>query len=432
MTRAVEEIPFADPAQVFAQFAHLPFALFFDSARADGRMGRYSYIAVNPVETLVLRHDEQPFEKLKSALAARKRETIAGLPPFQGGAAGFFGYELGLALEDIPAAQTDDMRFPDMAIGFYDQVIAFDLIEKRAWNFGNAPVMPVAARKVPAPGHMRWQAGFTEDAYKQAVGRVIRYIYDGDIFQANLSQRFKAALPEEFDAYALYLKLREKNAAPFSSFMNFGDFQIASSSPERFLKISDGHVQTRPIKGTRRRGKTSREDLLLAEELLASEKDRSENAMIVDLLRNDLSRVCLDHSVTVPELFTLESFATVHHLVSTIEGRMKPEYDAVDLLKATFPGGSITGAPKIRAMEIIAELEPTRRGPYCGAMGWIGDNGDMDTNITIRTLCFKEGLALLQSGGGIVADSDPQMEYDETLTKALALFNVFEEEEQAA
>jgi para-aminobenzoate synthetase component 1 len=223
------------------------------------------------------------------------------------------------------------------------------------------------------------------------------------------------------DAWGLYQRLRRRNPAPFAAYLDTGDVQIVSASPERFLELKGRQVETRPIKGTRPRGSTTEEDARLGDELLASEKDRAENVMIVDLLRNDLSRVCRDHSVLTPEICALESFATVHHLVSTVTGELRPGLDAVDLLRATFPGGSITGAPKIRAMEIIAELEPTRRGPYCGAIGWVGCDGRMDTSITIRTYAIKERQVAFQAGGGIVADSDPAAEYEETLDKARAL-----------
>ena len=220
--------------------------------------------------------------------------------------------------------------------------------------------------------------------------------------------------------------LRERNPAPFAAYLNTGEVQIVSASPERFLELQGRQVETRPIKGTRPRGATPEEDRRLGAELLASEKDRAENVMIVDLLRNDLSRVCRDHTVLTPEICVLESFATVHHLVSTVTGELRPGLDAVDLLRATFPGGSITGAPKIRAMEIIAELEPTRRGPYCGAIGWLGGDGWMDTSITIRTYAIKDGMVAFQAGGGIVADSDPAAEYEETLDKARALIEALQ------
>jgi para-aminobenzoate synthetase component 1 len=243
----------------------------------------------------------------------------------------------------------------------------------------------------------------------------------GDIFQANLSQRFRARLPAGIAAFDLYRRMRQVNPAPFAAFVKAGDVAVASASPERFLSLRDGRVETCPIKGTRRRGATPVQDRLLAEALLASEKDRAENIMIVDLLRNDLSRVCRDGSVAVPRLCGLESFATVHHLVSTVTGELRPGKGAVDLLAACFPGGSITGAPKIRAMEIIAELEPTRRGPYCGSVGYIGFDGNMDSSIIIRTYGIKGDEVVFQAGGGIVADSRSGDEYEETLAKARAL-----------
>jgi para-aminobenzoate synthetase component 1 len=250
---------------------------------------------------------------------------------------------------------------------------------------------------------------------------VVDYIQAADIVQANLSQRVLADLPVGLDGWGLYRRLRARNPAPFAAYLRTAGIEIVSASPERFLKLAERQVETRPIKGTRPRGATPEEDRKLGEELLASEKDRAENVMIVDLLRNDLSRVCRDHTVLTPEICKLESFATVHHLFSTVTGELKDGATAVDLLKATFPGGSITGAPKIRAMEIIAELEPTRRGPYCGAIGWLGFDGDMDTSITIRTYAIKGRTVTFQAGGGIVADSDPAAEYEESQDKARAL-----------
>jgi para-aminobenzoate synthetase component 1 len=267
----------------------------------------------------------------------------------------------------------------------------------------------------------RIASNFTRGGYEAVVQQVVDYILAGDIFQANLSQRFLADLPAELDGWSLYRRLRTRNPAPFAAYLRTGEVEIVSASPERFLKLADRRVETRPIKGTRPRGSTPEEDRRLGEELLASAKDRAENVMIVDLLRNDLSRVCRDHTVLTPEICALESFATVHHLVSTVTGELRPGLDPVDLLRATFPGGSITGAPKIRAMEIIAELEPTQRGPYCGAIGWLGGDGWMDTSITIRTYAIKDRRVAFQAGGGIVADSDPAAEYDETLDKARAL-----------
>jgi para-aminobenzoate synthetase component 1 len=462
MDTLLTEFGYQEPEVSFARFAGEPFALFFDSALKHPQHGRYSFIAADPFRTLTAKDGEiafdgksfagDPFAVLAGELARHRQPSLQGAPPFQGGAAGYFAYDLCHHLERLPPPPPEDeaQAFPDMAIGFYDVVVAFDLWERRAWILstghpesdpgkrrdrargrsrdaaarleGPAPPPPAAGI---GPG-MSWESTFTAESYQAGVAKVIDYIWAGDIFQANLSQCFRAALPADFDPFGLYLRLRRVNPAPFAGFMNFGDGVIASSSPERFLKVRGDHVETRPIKGTRRRGRTAAEDAELAQALRDSAKDRCENVMIVDLLRNDLSRVCRDHSVHVPELCVLESYATVHHLVSTVTGRLRQGQGPVDLLRAAFPGGSVTGAPKVRAMEIIAELEPTRRGPYCGAMGYIGFDGAMDTNIAIRTLAFKNGSAVFQAGGGIVADSDPALEYAETLDKAKALFACFE------
>jgi len=260
--------------------------------------------------------------------------------------------------------------------------------------------------------------------FKDAVRRTIDYIEAGDIYQANITQRFRARLPSGFDRLSLYQALRTRNPATFGAYLDFGATAILSSSPERFLKVAEGRVETRPIKGTRPRGRGPAEDKALAAELLASAKDRAENLMIVDLLRNDISRVCKIGSVKAPTLFGLESYATVHHLVSVVTGELAEGRSAVDLLRACFPGGSVTGAPKIRAMEIIAELEPTSRGPYCGSIGYLSADGGMDSNIVIRTYCLQGQDLTFQVGGGIVADSDPQAEYEESLDKAKALIEV--------
>jgi para-aminobenzoate synthetase component 1 len=260
--------------------------------------------------------------------------------------------------------------------------------------------------------------------FKSAIGRTIDYIEAGDIYQANITQRFRAKLPGAFDRLALYEALRSRNPATFAAYVDFGDTALLSSSPERFLKLEGRQVETRPIKGTRPRGRSPAEDSALAAELLASAKDRAENLMIVDLLRNDISRVCDVGSVKVPVLYGLESYATVHHLVSVVTGQLGADRNALDLLRACFPGGSVTGAPKIRAMEIIAELEPTARGPYCGSIGYISADGNMDSNIVIRTYCIQRDELTFQVGGGIVADSGPQAEYEESLAKAKALIEV--------
>ena len=477
----IEEVPFCDPLALFAPLATEPFALFLDSATAGpahdpDKQGQWSYIAADPFATLVKKQgtaylnnisvDGTGFNLLARqlhewALPADWREDKS-LPPFTGGVAGFFGYELGRELEKLPARKPWSPRErmgasthpegtstpPDMAFGAYDCVIAFDCINRRTFIVSTGlPKTSAAARAVraearaakwrarlalnPALPPLHWpdhttpknviRATTTREAYEALIARTVGYIHAGDIFQANLSQRFEANLQNGDDAFTLYRRLREISPAPFAGFFNFEDGAILSSSPERFLQSDGKTVQTKPIKGTRPRGTNAADDKALAAELLASDKDRAENTMIVDLLRNDLSRVCEDGSVRVPHLCELESFATVHHLVSTVTATLKSNMNNVDLLRASFPGGSITGAPKIRAMEIISELEKNARGPYCGSLGFLSFDGMMDTNISIRTITVIEGHATFQAGGGIVADSNPVDEYEETLTKAAAL-----------
>ena len=445
--------PLRDPFAVFRRFAQLPGAVFLDSARPGGALGRYSFIAADPFLTLesrdgrlacgARRWDGDPFAALDELLRRYAIAPDPELPPFQGGAAGWLAYDLGRHLERLPAHRVDDQPVPDLMLGLYDLVIAFDHQADRAWIMSSglpedepgaraaraerrlAWALGLLARPAPAPAPLpalpRPAPDIEPASFMEMVARTIEYIYAGDIYQANISQRFRVDLPAGYDPLALYARLRRDNPAPFAAYLRFGDAAIVSASPERFLRLQDGRVETRPIKGTRPGGRAPAEDRALAEALAASEKDRAENLMIVDLLRNDLSRVCRPHSVEVPALCAVESYATVHHLVSTVTGRLEAGLGAVDLLRATFPGGSITGAPKIRAMEIIAELERSRRGPYCGSIGYIGFDGSMDTSIVIRTVLCAGDVASFQVGGGIVADSDPAAEYEETLDKGRAL-----------
>jgi para-aminobenzoate synthetase component 1 len=455
VTPLVREIDYADPVVLFAPFAGDRYAALLDSAATGGPRDRYSFIAVEPFRVLtskdgVITIDGErslgnPFDMLRRELSTYSLQPLPGLPPLQGGVVGYFGYELVRHLERVPLARADDMQFPDLALGFHDVLVAFDHDDRRAWllSSGLPATHPtarwqraaarleaiserlVAAQRSMAPlaplGPPAIRSNFSQSEYEAVVQRVVDYILAGDIFQANLSQRFSALLAPGIKAFDLYRRLRDLNPAPFAAFLRFDDVEIVSASPERFLALCGNRVETCPIKGTRPRGRTVEEDCALADELLTSEKDRAENVMIVDLLRNDLSRVCRDGSVKVPKLCDLESFATVHHLVSTVVGELQPGMTAVDLLAACFPGGSITGAPKIRAMEVIAELEPTRRGPYCGSIGYIGFDGGMDTSIVIRTFAMRNGVVTFQAGGGIVADSTPAAEYAETLAKARAL-----------
>jgi para-aminobenzoate synthetase component 1 len=428
-------------------FVDCPGLIFLDSALRHESLGRYSFIAADPLHRLETRGtlttldgaavEGGPFAAIADLLARHPLDQIPGLPPFQTGLAGQFGYGLRHHVESLPAHARSDHGFPDLELGWYDVVVAVDHRDHRAFVFASGA--RAEARTQWALGRLQGRAGFglpdweiepapdlSAEQYRRAVRRAIDYIEAGDIYQANITQRFQAELPRGFERpglerLALYDELRRQNPATFAAFVDFGATALLSSSPERFLKVEDGAVETRPIKGTRPRGGNPVQDAALGRELLESEKDRAENLMIADLLRNDVGRVARLGSVKVPVLIGLESYATVHHLVSVVTAALDDGKTAVDLLQAAFPGGSVTGAPKIRAMEIIAELEPTERGPYCGAIGYLSAGGAMDTNIVIRTLLIAGDRLSFQVGGGIVADSDPQAEWQESLTKAKAL-----------
>lgn len=445
----LEEAPAMEA--VFHLLASRPYSCFLDSSLALERLGRYSFIGFDPHLVLTTRgtrcvwwrreggtnHGEaDPFDALRAALGEhRLEEGTEGMPPFLGGGMGYLAYELGRQVEKLPGAAVDDLGLPELCFAFYDRVLAHDYREERTWLAAAHPEDPGAVLEearaaltaeppaYPSPGgavEASFVSNFTRDEYMRAVRKVKDYIYAGDIYQANLSQRFQAPLREH--PWTLYRRLRRLNAAPFAAYFNAVDGQVCSSSPERFLKGEGRRVETRPIKGTRPRSDDPDEDHRLAEELLASRKDRAELSMIVDLERNDLGRVCEYGSVEVDEHAVIEHYATVHHLVSTVVGELHPDRDVVDLLRGSFPGGSITGAPKIRSMEIIDELEPTARSVYTGSIGYLGYNGKFDLNIAIRTIICKGDTAYFQVGGGIVADSVPEDEYQETLDKGKAIF----------
>jgi para-aminobenzoate synthetase component 1 len=426
--------------------------LFLDSADRHPERGRYSFVAADPVDWIVDSTRDpkypDPFAELKRRLAAHPLVTVPGLPPFQGGVAGQFGYGLQHAIEKIPRPRFDEFLVPDLAVGVYDWVIAWDhradrawivstgypdgrvratrrLVEIKDWLQEEPPVQAesraeradrIEAPQFPLPGRPGVSSTFDRPGYLAAVRRAIEYVHAGDCFQVNLAQRLLARLTEH--PLDLYGRLRERNPAPFGGYFDLGRFAVASASPERFLRVTDGEVETRPIKGTRPRGRTPVEEAERIAELAASPKDRAENVMIVDLLRNDLGRVCEYGTVRVPRVCQVETFRYVHHLVSEVRGRLAADKTPADLLRACFPGGSVTGAPKVRAMEIIAELEQTARGSYCGSLGYLGFDGSMDTNILIRTFTAGRGWVQFPVGGGIVADSDPECEYEETQHKA--------------
>ncbi|HYT84351.1 MAG TPA: aminodeoxychorismate synthase component I [Gemmatimonadales bacterium] len=477
LVEELTEVP--DPLDACVCFADLPYVLLLDSVASPERLGRHSFLAADPVVVVRSKNGRteradrriggrwspiaaDPLDAVRELLAPHATVPVPGLPPFQGGAAGYIGYDWGARLERIPQPRYDDLAVPDVLLGLYDWVVAWDHHVGRAWIIstgvpdrdgarraaarmawarerlrrpgGATPARTVApsdrAARQRAPSYpltdtaaaveIGLRSNFTRDGYLQAVARVIEYIHAGDLFQANLSQRLEVKLAEP--PLTLYRRLRLFNPAPFAAYFDCGDLIVASSSPERFLQVHEGRgVEARPIKGTRPRGVSPEHDAALGLALTESEKDRAENVMIVDLLRNDLSRVCVPGTVRAPELFTLEHYATVHHLVSTVVGELAPEHDVVDLLRAAFPGGSITGAPKIRAMQIIAELEPTQRAVYCGSLGYLSRTGALDTSIAIRTYLILGDDVYFQVGGGIVADSDPEQEYWETLHKGQGL-----------
>ncbi len=450
MQQFIFDIPYTEPEKAFSVFAAEDGAVFLDSSDAASRHSNYSFIGFSPAETIIRRGDKteirnrefslmfrgNPFHVVEKRIANWKEMTkLAKNPPlpFTNGAAGFFSYDLARYLEKLPAIAKDDMGMPDLALGLYDKVLGFDLVKKRAWlcviaqdkAAAEARLAMVAARlnnfkyHVPNSYRPEWQRLKSRAEYKNDIQAVIDYIRAGDVFQVNLTQKFTAEIPDYFNAYAHYLQLRKINPAPFSAFFRLAGVILSSSSPERFLKVANQKVETRPIKGTA-------PDTTDVAALKSSRKDRAENAMIVDLMRNDLSKVCKPDSIEVPELCAVESYSGLHHLVSSVTGVLRPEKSPLDALAACFPGGSVTGAPKIRAMEIIEELEPTRRGAYCGSIGYIGLDGTMDMNISIRTLVYKDNKVSLSVGGGIVADSDLEAEYQETLVKARKIFESFE------
>jgi para-aminobenzoate synthetase component I len=425
--RTVLDLPATDPVALFAPLADDPLAVLLDSAAGGDPRSRYSYIAADPVDHLIAVTDD-PFPWLAQALRTRRGEAVPGLPPFQGGIAGWLGYDLGRHLERLPAHRSAGPAFPAAVLGVFDAVAGFDHQTGQAWVVGEAKAAHrLRDRLLSAPPlpKLDWRAttrarpDLSRDQYQADITRVIEYIRAGDVFQANLAQRFTAARPDDLPPFTLYRRMRELAPGPFAAFITGGDCQLASVSPERFLSLdADGVVEARPIKGTRRRGRDAAEDTALATQLATSDKDRAENLMILDLMRNDLSRVCQIGSVKAPQRMALETYPAVHHLVSAVTGRMRPGLEAADLLAACFPPGSVTGAPKLRAMEIIAELESAPRGPYCGAYGWFGDDGAMDLAVSIRIAACKDGMAVIHAGGGITALSDPAAEYDETTVKA--------------
>lgn len=464
-----------DSAKLFEYVADKEWAQFLDSGQLNSDtskiVGKIDTLVFSPQSTLVTKHDvtvishkhgeniqsnESPFHLVAKAiepyqknLDKQKHAQDGFKAPFYGGAIGYFGYELSRRVETLPSAAVDDLELPDMAIGIYEVAIVTCHDKKETWlidatgknhqlteqwlgfvreycQFKDQSVLNEAEKN---DALKPWKAvsdldeNISKHEYIEKFSQLKQYLIDGDAYQVNLTKRFNVEV--EGSAWQSYLRMRQLSPAPFGAFMHFPFATILSNSPEQFIECYANVVKTSPIKGTRPRDKTVLErDLALAQELEDSVKDRAENVMIVDLLRNDLGKICEIGSVDVPELFAIESFANVHHLVSTITGKLQSEKDALDLLEASFPGGSITGAPKKRAMEIIDELEPHCRGVYCGAIGWVGFAGNMQTNIAIRTITFKAGTAYFSAGGGIVIDSDCEDEYQELMDKAAVMLKI--------
>ncbi|MGQ3685721.1 MAG: aminodeoxychorismate synthase component I [Candidatus Loosdrechtia sp.] len=446
------------PLEAFNRFVSTTNLFFLDSALPDESFSRYSFLGFNPFLTIktkdrkitltdkdgVLETKGNPFEHLRELLKQFSiKDTIESIPFFCG-SVGYFGYELYHFIENLDSKTIDDIGLPDMYMGFYNTIIFYDNFLNTCSvigvDFGIDPLLkdkiahiayvlkkpycpnePLNNKYHPGSPEPVLHFNFDKKPYLQAIGRIKEYIRAGDVYQVNLSQRIETQIG--IPPHELYKKLRSVNPAPYSCYLAFDDIAILSSSPELFLRVSNRHVQTRPIKGTRPRGRDEEADMRMKQDLLTSQKDDAELTMIVDLERNDLGRVCDYGSVKVVEKKTLETYPTVYHLVSTIEGNLQKHYDVIDLLKATFPGGSVTGAPKIRAMQIIDELEPTKRSVYTGAIGYIGFNGNMDLNIAIRTFIVKGRMVYFQVGSGIVADSNEEEEYEETMHKAKALID---------
>lgn len=446
----ITALPYSpDPLALFAKLRQRPGAVLLDSGRPKATNGRYDILTSDPLATLEIGPDGHTAfasetltlpASLESDTTAQQQWLLDQLPttveqselPFLGGLMGYWSYDLGRNQAEIPSQHPPVNQLPLARLGLFDWCITFDHVTQQAWLVGSEqrqrqvmewlsePTTPAAPFMLTQP----FVAELSQAEYTERFTAVQRYIRAGDCYQINLAQRFSARY--QGDEWQAYLKLREATPTPFSGFMAWGDQAVLSLSPERFIQSRDGLVETRPIKGTRPRGQTPDEDLALADELLSSTKDRAENVMIVDLLRNDLGRVCTPGSIRVPQLCQLESYPNVHHLVSVVQGQLAAPHTPLSLLTAAFPGGSITGAPKIRAMQIIDELEPCQRSVYCGSLGYIDIRGSMDTSIAIRTMVADAGTLHVWGGGGLVADSQAEEEYTETLDKIRHLIGALE------
>ena len=451
------------PISAFLRIRHLPYPFLLESAEGSEKIARYSFLGAAPRLVLrafrdrveideggaVRRLEQDPLAAARDVLARYRPAADPTLPRFYGGLVGFFGYDLIRTIERLPHQPPDDYGLPIMSLALADTVVIFDHVRHRIRIVANACVDGGAERayrdaqerieqwidllrapmpEMPAAGPyppLRLRSNMTRERYLAGVERCKEYVHAGDAFQIVFSQRFAADVGD-LDPFAVYRAVRALNPSPFMFYLGGGDATLVGASPELLVRLEGDLIQMRPIAGTRRRGLDEDEDRRLEQEMLGSEKERAEHVMLVDLTRNDVGRVARYGTVRVPELMTVERYSHVMHIVSLVEGRLRPGLDAFDVLRAVFPHGTVSGAPKVRAMEILDELEPTTRGPYAGAVGYAGFGGALDTCIAIRTLALRGGAAYVQAGGGIVADSEPAAEYDETVNKAKVLIRAIE------
>lgn len=476
------EIPYCEPCVAYEALCNLrqltENTILLESAKGPDKIARYSFIAFEPYLVFSAKNGEvsiyslsassvekksvshrQPLERLRELTGAYPQQTAPELPPFQGGAVGLLSYDFVRYIENIPNNAVDDLNIPDAHFLMVDRVIAFDHLQKKAWliispgarqtelgyrdisdidwnrayeeaegmarKFGDQEIVSPNSAALPRFRASKLNHEMSREQYEEIVKRAKEYIAAGDIFQANLSQRISAYIGGK-NPWNIYKKLRDINPSPFAAYADFGGYKIASSSPERLIRVMDDIIETRPIAGTRPRGRDLREDELMRSELLLNEKERAEHIMLIDLERNDIGRVAGYGTVCVDELMITEDYSHVIHIVSNVRGINQKGKTCFDVIKAVFPGGTVTGVPKVRCMEIIDELEPVARGPYTGSLGYMGYSGNMDFNIIIRTFIIKNEFAYVQAGAGIVADSDPEREYYETLKKAEALIKTLE------
>ncbi len=460
------------PVSAFIKLGQGKFSYLLESVEKGEQLGRYSFLGSDPVlvfksrgerieiirqgKSEILRVEKNPLDALKKIMAGYKTVNSAELPRFSGGAVGYVGYDIVRFWEEIPEKNRDDLSLPDSLFMLSHTLIIFDhinhtikVVSYALLDGKESPQMAYQKAKREIDGVIRKlrqpsasllhgerkekkkeianekiESNFTPDIFQSKVKKAKEYIRAGDIFQVVLSQRLKREVSAS--AFDIYRTLRSLNPSPYMYYLKCGDFEIVGSSPETLVRMEEEEITYRPIAGTRKRGKDGVEDELLAEELSVDPKEKAEHIMLVDLGRNDMGRVCKYGTVKVTELFSVEKYSHVMHLVSNVQGKLRKGMDQYDLLRACFPAGTVSGAPKVRAMEIIEELEPCRRGPYAGALGYFGFSGNMDTCIIIRTILIKDNIAYIQAGAGIVADSEPESEYEETLNKARALIKAIE------